>query len=89
VEENEKLIETMVEVMHANQNCGAYKMKFNDLKDETAKGIIEVLKETRHIYACELGDNISKVYLDEMKNLMKKNKPKKKSGKKKGKKKGK
>ena len=75
----------MVHVMHQNNNCGSYKMKFNDLRDETAKGIIEVLKETRHIYLCELGDNISKVYLDEMKNLMKKNKPKKKGGKKKGK----
>ncbi len=43
-----------------------------------------MLKDTRHIYVCDLGDHISKVYLDEMKNLMKKNKPKKKG--KKGKK---
>ena len=46
--------------------------------------MIEVLKDTRHIYVLDLGDHISKVYLDEMKNLMKKNKPKKKG--KKGKK---
>ena len=38
-----------------------------------AKEIIEVLKDTRHIYVCEVGDHVSKVYLDEMKNLMKKN----------------
>jgi hypothetical protein len=67
-------------------------MKFNDLRDESrfflkililaAKEIIEVLKDTRHIYVCEVGDHVSKVYLDEMKNLMKKNKPKKKGGKK-------
>lgn len=49
-----------------------------------AKAIIEVLKETRHIYVCDIGDHISKVYADEIKNLMKKNKPKKKG--KKGKK---
>ena len=49
-----------------------------------AKSAIEVLKDTRHIYVLDLGDHISKVYLDEMKNLMKKNKPKKKG--KKGKK---
>ena len=36
------------------------------------------MKDTRHIYVCDLGDHISKVYLDEMKNLMKKNKTKKK-----------
>jgi hypothetical protein len=42
------------------------------------------LKETRHIYVCDIGDHISKVYADEIKNLMKKNKPKKKG--KKGKK---
>ncbi len=52
-----------------------------------AKAIIEVLKDTRHIYVCDVGDHISKIYLDEMKNLMKKNKPKKKG--KKGKKGGK
>ena len=67
-------------------------MKFNDLRDESrfffkililaAKEIIEVLKDTRHSYVCEVGDHVSKVYLDEMKNLMKKNKPKKKGGKK-------
>jgi hypothetical protein len=45
------------------------------------------LKDTRHIYVCDVGDHISKIYLDEMKNLMKKNKPKKKG--KKGKKGGK
>ena len=49
-----------------------------------AKAIIDVLKDTRHIYVCDIGDHISKVYSDEMKNLMKKNKPKKKG--KKGKK---
>ena len=44
-----------------------------------AKAIIDVLKDTRHIYVCDIGDHISKVYSDEMKNLMKKNKPKKKT----------
>ncbi len=54
---------------------------------KAAKAIIEVLKDTRHIYVCDIGDHISKIYLDEMKNLMKKNKPKNKG--KKGKKGGK
>ena len=54
------------------------------IKYLAAKAIIDVLKETRHIYVCDIGDHISKVYSDEMKNLMKKNKPKKKG--KKGKK---
>ena len=55
---------------------------------KAAKAIIEILKDTRHIYVCDVGDHISKIYLDEMKNLMKKNKPKKKGKKgKKGKKK--
>lgn len=35
VEESEKLIEIMAAVMHSNQNCGSYIMKFNDLRDDS------------------------------------------------------
>lgn len=74
--------------MKKNTTLGSYDFRYNGIYDESARDFLMAVGQGKHVYELKMNEHIAKDISEDLKALMKKNKPKKKKKKgKKGKKK--
>lgn len=73
--------------MKKNSTLGAFDFRFNGIYDESAREFLMAVGQGKHVHMLKMNEHIAKDISEDLKALMKKNKPKKKK-KKGGKKKG-